>query len=203
MVRTLRIMSSRASRSDEEAAWIDAARAGDRAAFDQLVRLHFARIYGLLFRMLGNHEDAEDLAQDCFVRAFGAIRFYRGESAFSTWLFRIALHLARDHGRRRQRAHLVGLEPLSAEPAGSAAREPSQELSRRETVAALSQAIKSLPHNLRAAVVLRLLEGMQYDEIARATGMRPGTVRTQVMKARRILLRVMAPWMAPEERDVP
>jgi len=202
MVRTLRTMPT-ASRSEEEAAWIDAAKSGDRAAFDRLVRLHFARIYGLLSRMLGNHEDAEDLAQDCFVRAFGAIRFYRGESAFGTWLFRIALHLARDHGRRRQRAHLVGLEPLSSEPASPHAREPSQELSRRETAAALSQAIKGLPHNLRAALVLRLLEGMEYDEIARATGMRPGTVRTQVMKARRILLRVMAPLMAPEERDVP
>lgn len=174
---------------------VELAQDGDRAAFDRLTRAHFGRVYGILFRLVGNHEDAEDMAQDCFVRAFKSLRFFRGEGSFAGWLTRIALHLARDHQRRKGRgARIIGLEDVLQEPAAPV-RGPLREATSRELVAGLTRAIDRLPHNLRAALVLRVIEGMEYDEVAEATGMRPGTVRTQVMKARRLLVRSMRPWL--------
>lgn len=175
------------------------ARGGDREAFDTLVRQHFAEVYGLLFRMVGNHEDAEDLAQETFVRAFRSLSFFREEGRLAAWLGRIALHLARDQHRRRARGPFVpGLDSSELETSGNEP-EPARELSRRELVQRVGEAVAELPHNLRAALVLRVLEGRDYDEVAAATGMKPGTVRTQVMKARRLLMRTLRPWIERNE----
>jgi len=180
-----------------EARLLERASAGDRAAFDDLVRGHLGEVYRLIHRLVGNHEDAEDLAQDCFVKAYRSLRFYRGEGTFAAWLGRIAVHLARDHHRRRGRQlRTVALEPTEVgQDAGA-----TDELSRRELVRHVGEAVEDLPHNLRAALVLRVLEGRDYDDVARATGMKPGTVRTQVMKARKRLMSALRPWIGGEER---
>jgi RNA polymerase sigma-70 factor (ECF subfamily) len=180
-----------------EAQLLERASGGDRAAFDDLVRSHLGEVYGLIHRLVGNHEDAEDLAQDCFVKAFRSLRFYRGEGTFAAWLGRIAVHLARDHHRRRGRQlRTVALELTEVELAARS----TEELTQRELVSLVGEAVEDLPHNLRAALVLRVLEGRDYDEVARATGMKPGTVRTQVMKARKRLLSALRPWIGEEER---
>ena len=186
--------------SIDEDALVQAAQAGDRGAFDGIVRARFAQVYGVLFRLVGNHEDAEDLAQECFVKAYESLRFYRGEGRFEAWLLRIALHLARDHYRRSGRsgaALALAGEGFDPEARGG---EPVHDLSHRELVGALGEAIDRLPEGLRAALVLRVLEGMEYEDVAEATGLRPGTVRTQVMKARRTLARVLAPWLERSPR---
>jgi len=183
---------SRAARIELE--WVQRAQAGDRAAFDSLVQRHFPRIYSIGFRLVGNHEDAEDLAQECFVRAWRSLSFFRSGRTFSAWLVRIALHLSHDHHRRRgRRAESVPLGELTnlTEPADRSASGPAQISSRREQQRSLMQAIEALPSSLRVALVLRVLEGLSYAEIAEATGLRPGTVRTQVMKARRWLVRMV------------
>jgi len=180
-----------ARRSLDESAEIARARAGDRAAFDVLVRAYLPRVYSVLFRLVGNHEDAEDLAQECFVRAFAALRFYRGEGPFGGWLSRIAVHLARDHARSGRERGARNIESVELE---GGERAPWQELSRRELAAELARSIGSLPEPLRVALVLRVLEGLDYVEVARITGLRPGTVRTQVMKARKLLARLLAPF---------
>lgn len=178
---------------------VTCARGGDREAFDALVRLHFAEVYGVLFRMVGNHEDAEDLAQETFVRAFRSLSFFREDGRLAAWLGRIALHLARDHHRRRARGPFVpGLDASELQTGGNEP-EPARELSRRELVQRMGEAVADLPHNLRAALVLRVLEGRDYDDVAAATGMKPGTVRTQVMKARRLLMRTLQPWIERNE----
>jgi RNA polymerase sigma-70 factor (ECF subfamily) len=179
---------------------VEAARGGDRGAFDALVRRHFRRVYALAFRLTGNHEDAEDLAQECFVRAYHALAWFRGDAGFATWLARIAVHLARDRRRRAGRRPAM----LAFESAGEAARglpdgsgprrgSPEGTASRRELSVALAEAVRRLPGPLSEALVLRLFEGLDYDEVAAITGVRPGTVRTQVMKARKLLLR----WLGP------
>lgn len=173
-----------------ERQWVARSQAGDRDAFDRLVERHFPRIYSIEFRLVGNHEDAEDLAQECFVRAWGALGLFRDRGSFSGWLVRIAVHLAQDHHRRRGvRGEAVPLGEL-VDPESPAVG-PAQATGRRELQRTLEGAIDALPTNLRVALVLRVLEGLSYDEIGEATGLRPGTVRTQVMKARRWLSRTM------------
>jgi len=196
MTRTLDEMREAAT----EQALIRRARSGDRDAFDALVRCHFAHVYAFLHRMIGSHEDAEDLAQECFVRAWRSLPHYRAESALSTWLRRIALHLAHDHhrgGDRRAREVqielLANLKPL-ADPSGG-----SEALARRETVRDIARALQRLPERLRAAVVLRTIEGREYVEIAEILGVKPATARTHVMQARRLLSRWIGPGSGGEK----
>ncbi|MCP3920685.1 MAG: sigma-70 family RNA polymerase sigma factor [bacterium] len=175
-----------------EAEWIALAREGDRAAFDRIVRAHFRRVYALLHRLVGNHEDAEDLAQECFVRAYRNLHHLRPGGSFPSWLGQIAVHLAQDHHRSRGRRRVEPLEGF-ADHASDREDGPPAELSRREVVRKIGEAVERLPYPLRTALVLRVLEGRDYDEVADLCGVRPTTVRTQVMKARRLLMR----WIAP------
>ncbi len=182
--------------SGRERVWIEEAREGDRQAFDRLVRAHFHGIYALVHRLVGNHEDAEDLAQEVFIKAYRSLGYYRGEGSFAGWLRRIALHLARDHQRRwGRRPHLGSLEEEQHPAPGPGEGEAGmRELTRR-----VARALEELPTSLRAALVLRVLEGRDYEEVAEATGVKPGTVRTQVMKARRRLERALRPWLRGDE----
>jgi RNA polymerase sigma-70 factor (ECF subfamily) len=177
------------------------ARGGERGAFEELARRHLGRVHGLLFRMVGNHEDAEDLAQESFVRAWSALRWFRGEAGFGPWIWRIALHLARDHQRRRGRrgamrtidAGLVaGSDAGSRSGPGSA---PNEEASRRELQARLDAELQRLPHRMRAAFVLRTFEGLEYSDVAAVLGISAGTARVHVLKARRQLARGLGPWL--------
>ena len=185
-----------------DASLIERARAGDREAFDELVRRHFAPVYRMLHRRIGNHEDAEDLAQECFVRAWGALAWYRAEAPFGAWLYRVALHLAHDHARATSRrgareSEFARLRPETVGPAGG-------ELGRRELSGRVHAALERLPERLRDALVLRVFEGLEYDDVARVTGVTPATARTHVMQARRKLLRSLEPWLGGErERSEP
>jgi RNA polymerase sigma-70 factor (ECF subfamily) len=196
----------REARGEEPAAeqvLVRRARTGDRAAFDDLVRLHFGPLYALLFRMLQNHEDAEDLAQESFVRAWHALPGYREEAAFGTWVGRIGVHLAVEHHRKRGRglALLDRIEERVDDETGSAmgvvdARgDPGVDSARSDLVGALSRALDKLPARLRAAIVLRTLEDREYGDIARLLGVRPATARAHVMQARKLLVRWLAPWL--------
>jgi RNA polymerase sigma-70 factor (ECF subfamily) len=178
-----------------EAQLVELARAGDPDAFDSLAHHHFAGIYALLFRMIGNHEDAEDLAQECFLRAQNSLRWFRGQAAFSTWLYRIALHLSRDHFRRRARRP----QPLAEKEPRSSGQGPLEESARRELALGLRTCLDRLPHKLRAALVLRTQESLEYEEIAALLGISPQTARVHVMKARRQLERWMQPWTGGQE----
>jgi len=169
-----------------EKALVERARAGDAAAFDVLVRTHYRAVYATAFHLAGNPEDAEDLAQESFVRAHGALSWFRADAPFAAWMRRIVVHLARD--RFRASARRPTDHPLEADlfPA-SVALEPTEALRRRESVHLLTEAIQRLPVWLRIPLVLRALDGLEYAEIAAATGVTPATARTQVMKARRAL----------------
>lgn len=171
------------SEATQESGLLARARAGDRQAYGELVQLHFARVYSLLHRTTGNHEDAEDLAQETFVRAWRSLERFREQSSFSTWIARIALHLSTDHARARalrRSAPLGEHEPAAPE----STREAQAELA-----SALARALDCLPPRLRLALVLRVLEGREYGEVAELTGVRPATARTQVMQARALLAR--------------
>ena len=180
----------------DEVALVRRARVGDRDAFDELVRLHFTRVYALIHRMIGSHEDAEDLAQECFVRAWRSLPHYRAEAAFGTWIARIALHLAQDHhrgGARRSRIVPLGEFEGESRPLDSAS-----DLGRE-----LAHALSRLPPRLRAALVLRAVEQREYSEVAEITGVKPATARAHVMQARKLLLRWLAPWLSLSSPERP
>jgi RNA polymerase sigma-70 factor (ECF subfamily) len=141
----------------DEAALVGRARAGDRAAFDDLVRAHHAALYRLAMRSLGDADEAADLCQHAFVRAFSSMPRFRGEARFRTWLFRIALRLLADAWR--ERARTVRLEPGDEVPAPPP-REPPADLDR------LRLAIAGLPPRQRAVVELRTYESMTFREVA-------------------------------------
>lgn len=174
---------------------IERARAGERGAQEELLREHYPRVHATAFRLLGNPEDAEDLAQECFVRAFRSLSFYRAEGSFAGWLRRILVHLAQDRFRARGQRPEPG--PLGDEHAGG--REPHEKLEGRELRRVLADALAGLAPTLRAALLLRTREGLEYDEIALLTGVTAETARTRVMKARRALARVLGPYLAGRE----
>ena len=175
--------------SAEESEWIARARAGDAVAFRRLVERHKDHAYGLALRMIGSAEEAEEAAQDGFVRAWRALPAFRGESGFGTWLHRIVARCALDASAvlRARRSRETGIDVLEqgalADPvAGSA--EARAALSRR-----LERLMESLGEEERAAVCLYYYEDRSVDEVATALGMPVGTVKTHLHRARAALRR--------------
>lgn len=182
---------------EAEARLVERARKGEAAAFDELARAHYERTYSTAFHLVGNHEDAEDLTQECFVRAHRSLRWYRGDGGFTPWLRRILVHLARDRFRKiGRRPASVTLPEAAASPARSG---PLAELRGKELRLVVAEGLRRLPDHQRLALVLRTLEGLEYREVARAVGVTPATARTQVMKGRRALERFLAPYLEGED----
>lgn len=159
---------------------------------EELVRSQVDRVYRLCSRLVANTDDAEECAQQSLLRALERLPSFRGRSELSTWVYRITVNVCRNFGRRdrlmRQR-HLYGRITTAEDslPLASRYESPEQVLSRVESDAAVTRAIRSLPYRQRAAVVLREMEGMSYSEIARTLRMPAGTVRSTLYRARRTL----------------
>jgi len=164
------------------------ARAGERAAQEELLRRHYPAVHRSAFRLVGNPEDAEDLAQECFVRAFRSLEHYRGDGPFLGWLRRILVHLAQDRYRAEGRAG----EARALPPELPGGREPGSEAEERELARSVADALAALAAPLRTTLLLRLREGLEYEEIGTLTGVTPETARTRVMKARKLLERLLA-----------
>lgn len=169
--------------SGDDAALLARLRAGDAKAFETLVIAYQHRVFGVALRMLGNRAEAEDVAQETFLRAHRALGDFRGEARLTTWLYAIASRLCLNRlaaaPRRHERSDEAALLRLAA-PAADA----SAALERGELESALRQAIAELPEERRIVVVLRDLEGLAYEEIAEALGLELGTVRSRLHRAR-------------------
>lgn len=167
--------------NDPDIEWVRACQAGDADAFHPLVLRNQKRIYNLALRMLRDPAEAEDLTQEAFVAAFEQIGSFRGESAFSTWLYRIAvrrsLNRIRDLGRRPL-AHASSLDVADPSPGPDVIRE------RRETRAALERGLLALSADFRVVLVLREMQGLSYEEIAEMLGVEAGTVKSRLHRAR-------------------
>ena len=172
---------------------VERAKAGDRPAFGQLVEVYQDKIYGYASRMLGDPDEAEDVAQETFVRAYRSLPHFRGAASFHTWLYRIASNLAIDVARRNRRQSTGDFsldEPLESEE-GDYEREiadesgsPEQLTQRREMQELVRQAVAELPEKLRAVVVLYELQGESYEDIAEILGCPLGTVKSRLFNAR-------------------
>jgi RNA polymerase sigma-70 factor (ECF subfamily) len=158
-------------------------RGGDRQAFEELVRVQQHRVYGLALRMLGNAAEAQDVAQEVFLRAHRGLADFRGDARLSTWLYAIAsrLCLTRLAGGERRRTR-DGEDVLGRLADGQPG--PDEALERGELQEALRRAIAELPDERRVVVLLRDVEGLAYEEIAGALELPVGTVRSRLHRAR-------------------
>ena len=167
----------------EERRVIAAVLAGDVNQFEALVLAHQKTVYALCFRMLGSAEDASDAAQETFFRAYRALRSFRGDSRFSTWLYRLGSNICLDMLRKRPGTQELPLEEsMTNIPDSSAA--PQEALERKELQRAVQAGLLKLPPDFRQVLLLREVGGLSYEEIARAANLSPGTVKSRIARAR-------------------
>jgi RNA polymerase sigma-70 factor, ECF subfamily len=163
---------------------------GDKRAFDLLVLKYQHKIFGLISRYIKDHHEVMDVAQEAFIKAYRAIGRFRGDSAFYTWLYRIAINTAKNHlVSRSRRPPDTDVDVADAEYYESASRlkdnsSPYEEVHKQELEAAVFKAIEQLPEDLKAAVTLREFDGMSYEEIAEVMQCPVGTVRSRIFRAR-------------------
>jgi RNA polymerase sigma-70 factor (ECF subfamily) len=186
-------------------ALVERVRRGERHAFDLLVIKYQRKIMRLLSRMIHDPAEIEDVAQEAFIKAYRALPQFRGESAFYTWLYRIALNTARNWQAAsfRRPATVTPLENEDGETFDqidglSDHSTPESLMASRQVAQAVNEAIDELPDDLRAAIVLREIEGMSYEEIASTMQCPIGTVRSRIYRAREAIAARLRPVM---ERD--
>jgi len=180
--------------SGEDALLVKAFQKGDKKAFDELVIKHKDRIFNLCYRFLGDYEEANDSAQEAFVKAYGSLNTFRLDSAFSTWLYRIAVNTCKNKlgsAAYRAKRKTVSLDnpgknedgPLPVE-IQNGTPSPLIRMEEREKMALVQKALDTLPTEFKMVVTLRDVEGLSYEDIAEITGLHLGTVKSRIARAR-------------------
>ena len=175
--------------ADPDLLLVREAQAGSSAAFDMLVLKYQRRVERLLARSVHDSADVADLTQEAFLAAYRALPAFRGESAFYTWLYRIAINAAKRHHAHRGRLKLVQAPDddegtFGTEPAPSDDATPESLLASRQLARELDEAVESLAEEQRRALLLREVDGLSYDEIGDLMSCPPGTVRSRIFRAR-------------------
>lgn len=183
-----------------DAVLVAKAQAGCGSALSTLLERYDRSAYAIAFRMMGNHADASDAAQEALVRVFTSLQNFQGNSAFSTWLYRIVTNSCLDALRRRSRSRMQSMEEqavaievdalLSHEAEVSAS--PADRAEERELQAAVQRSIDLLPAEYKAVVILRDIQGYSYPEIAEILATSIGTIKSRLFRARRALRSILA-----------
>ncbi len=178
---------------------VRAVQAGDTGAYRAVVERYQERVYAVLYGMVRNREDARDLTQETFVRAFQNLKSFQGQSSVYTWLYRIAMNTGLDHLRRqKQRAHDAFEDGVATREMGGAMSEgshrdgPVRTLERKRLHAKLLDALQALPEDQRQIVVLREVDGLSYKEISEVLDIPEGTVMSRLFYARKKLQAALA-----------
>lgn len=174
---------------------VSLAQTGDPAAYETLIRRYHTRVYGMVYNMTSHAQDAEDIVQTIFVKAYRALGSFRGRSSFSTWLYRIAMNTTFNHLERRNRTRGemslndfdqgVERDPVLVEL--QARESPVRDISLVELQERLNAALQTLSEEHRSVVVLHDIEGLPHEEIAELMGLKVGTVRSRLFYARQLL----------------
>jgi len=188
------------SERDIDAELVARVQKGDKRAFDLLVLKYQRKIMRLLSRMIRDPGEVEDVAQEAFIKAYRAIGQFRGDSAFYTWLYRIAINTARNwqasNSRRPSSPNVIETqdgETFSQIDNLTDISTPESVVASREIVETVNQAIGALPEDLRTAIVLREIEGMSYEDIAQTMNCPIGTVRSRIFRAREAIAAQLRP----------
>ena len=198
----------------EEKQLVKKVQSGDRAAFEKLVNEYQAKIYNLALRMTGSRDDAYDMTQDAFIKAYRSIGDFRSESSFYVWLYRLAVNVCLDFLRaEKKRAH-VSLTELD-ETDNSELEipderfDPQTEAEKAELRQAVRRGLLKLPDEYRAILILREIDGLSYDEIGSVLSLEPGTVKSRIFRARKKLCAILladrnfsAPAASKEQKEV-
>lgn len=184
----------------DERLLIERCKRGERDAFDTLIRAYEKRVYNLAYRLCGHYDEANDIAVDAFLRVYQALRLFRGEANFSTWLFRIVTNVYLDRRKRMRNKQHLSLEEYIELEENSVARQvedtaptPAMAAEARERRDLLQAAIASLPDYQRTMIVLYHTEGMSYEEIAQVLSLPIGTVKSRLNRARLLLREKLEP----------
>lgn len=179
------------SEREVDHALVERALKGDKAAFELLVSKYHRKIIRLIARLLRDPAEVEDMAQETFIKAYQALPSFRGDSAFYTWLYRIAVNTAKNYLAIQKRRVCVatGADGKNVETFSGATQlrdinTPESQLISKEIAQTVNAAMDRLPEELRTAITLREIEGLSYDEIAAAMNCPPGTVRSRIFRAR-------------------
>ena len=168
-------------KTDEEL--VTACLGGENAAFDELVGRWNPKIRGAIYRMLGSYEEARDISQETFLKAYRALPGFKGESRFSSWLYQIAMNLCRDRLRRGRGRFTVGLEVVDTEAARLPAIQSADSLVACDVRRRVAEAVAELASEHREVLILKEYEGLTFAEIAEVTGLPLSTVKTRLYRA--------------------
>jgi RNA polymerase sigma-70 factor (ECF subfamily) len=165
---------------------------GDLDAFNELVLRYESKVYSVAYRFMGNHADASDLAQETFIRLYQALSGFRGDSSFSTWLYRVTANACRDELRKRQRRCNVSMEEMIASspanmPVADSDYSPEETVQRREVQRQVQDCLNELTDDHRLILVMREIQGLSYEEIAGVLQCSLGTVKSRISRARNAL----------------
>lgn len=175
--------------------------AGEKKAFDVLVLKYQQKVVNLVMRYVRDQHTAMDIAQEAFIKAYKGLQNFRGDSAFYTWLYRIAINTAKNHlvtMSRRLPTHDIDAQEAEQYDGADGLREggnPENEMQKDEIHEAIITAIEALPDDLRTAITLREVEGMSYEEISEAMECPIGTVRSRIFRAREAIEQKIGPMM--------
>ncbi|ROS04724.1 RNA polymerase RpoE-like sigma-24 subunit [Sinobacterium caligoides] len=186
------------SGNDEDRQLVKRVQQGDKSAFDMLVLKYQHKVLSVIGRYVRDQSECQDVAQEAFIKAYRALPKFRGDSAFYTWLHRIAINTAKNflvsQGRRPPASDLESdSEAVMADAALQDQSTPENELFSMELQRAVHEVLKSLPEELRAALTLREFDGLSYDEIADILHCPVGTVRSRIFRAREAIDKRIAP----------
>ncbi len=188
--RTVELECERMSEAQVDQLLVERVQKGEKHAFDLLISKYQHRIISLVGRYVHDHAEAQDVAQEAFIKAYRALRNFRGDSAFYTWLYRIAINTAKNWlVAQKRRPPSSDIDAVDAEQYDMDSRlkdkaTPENELLREEIKKTVYDTIALLPEDLRTAIVLREMEGMSYEEIAVTMECPIGTVRSRIFRAR-------------------
>ena len=184
------------------------AKEGDKKAFEEIYQLYHRRIYNAVYGMLSDHDDAQDVTQDVFMRLHDALPTLRADEAFSTYLYRIALNLCRDRARRKKRVRFQSMdtprlsdegdaEPMEFPDTGTTGRLPEETLTTEELQRRVREAVQTLSQDHKAVIVMHHFQGMEVNDIARILSVPTGTVKSRLARGRDQLHRKLRGYLTP------